>query len=128
MEEKNLIILCITAIICVIILSAAMIFLSDDASKLNDMMNNDSVNVTLNDTNDTQNYTTATKTKKSTKKNTDPDYDPERDDSHKGATEDNPITVYQSDGVYTYYGPGHYDYYAGDNHMSGEYYKIKNQE
>lgn len=60
---------------------------------------------------------------KSTSTNTDPDYDASRDASHQHATADNPVTVQQSDGIYTYYGPGHYDYYAGDNHMSGEFYK-----
>lgn len=58
--------------------------------------------------------------------NGDPDYDPSRDASHRYATEDNPVTVQQSDGVYVYYGPGHYDYYGGDNHMSGEYYHYIN--
>lgn len=57
--------------------------------------------------------------------NSDQYYDPSRDDSHRYATEDNPITVRQSDGVYKYYGPGHFDYYGGDNHMSGGYYKYK---
>ncbi len=75
--------------------------------------------------NTTENVTTVTKktSSSSTSSSKDSDYDPERDASHQGATRDNPITVQQSDGEYTYYGPGHYDYYAGGNHMSGEYYK-----
>ena len=64
---------------------------------------------------------------KSSSDNSDSDYDPTRDDSHQYASEEDPVTVQQEDGLYTYYGPGHYDYYAGDNHMSGEYYKYKNQ-
>lgn len=66
--------------------------------------------------------------KTTTKKKTDPNYDASRDKSHQYATKDHPITVQQSDGEYTYYGPGHYDYYAGGNHMSGEYYKEKQEQ
>lgn len=126
MEQKNLIIICLTAIICVLIVSVALIIVGNNTQSHNDT--NDTVNITLNDTNTTQtNATTTKKTTKSSKK-ADPDYDPERDSSHKHATEDNPVTVQQSDGEYTYYGPGHYDYYAGDNHMSGEYYKNRNNQ
>lgn len=82
-------------------------------------------NTTKNDTN--ENVTVVTqKTSSSSSSSQDSDYDPQRDDSHQGATRDNPITVQQSDGEYTYYGPGHYDYYAGGNHMSGEYYREMN--
>lgn len=128
MDEKNLIIICLTVIICVAIVSIAMLMLNDNVNSLENLADNESVNVTVNVTNDS-NETATTATKKTVAKSSesyDPDYDPERDDSHKYATEDNPVTVRQSDGVYTYYGPGHYDYYAGDNHMSGEYYKQKN--
>ena len=128
MNERNLIILCVTAIVCVALFSVTALALNNNVNTLKNNTSNDSVNVTINDTNNTNNTTTVT-TKKTTAKsteNSDPDYDPERDDSHKYATEDNPVTVEQSDGVYTYYGPGHYDYYAGDNHMSGGYYKERN--
>ncbi|MBR0472840.1 MAG: hypothetical protein IJI98_09120 [Methanosphaera sp.] len=125
MEEKNLIIICITAIICVAIIAGVILYInnSNQANNTTNNTTNNTINVTINDTNNTNNTTTTTKktTTKNTKKNTDPDYDPERDASHKYATEDNPITVQQSDGEYTYYGPGHYDYYAGGNHMSGGY-------
>lgn len=126
MEQKNLIIICVTAIICIAILSGTMLLLNSKNIPTNNTTN-ESVNITLNETNNTT--TTATSTKKTTKnsENYDPDYDPERDASHKYATEDNPITVQQSDGEYTYYGPGHYDYYAGGNHMSGGYYKERNK-
>ena len=70
---------------------------------------------------------TSVSTSTSSSSNSDPYYDPNRDASHQSATEDNPVTVQQSDGVYTYYGPGHFDYYAGDNHMSGGYYKYKTE-
>lgn len=125
MEQKNLIIICVTAIICIAILSGTMLLLNSKNIPTNNTTN-ETVNITLNETNNT---TTATSTKKTTKnsENYDPDYDPERDASHKYATEDNPITVQQSDGEYTYYGPGHYDYYAGGNHMSGGYYKERNK-
>ena len=123
MEQKNLIIICVTAIICVAIICGTLLLLNTNT----DLPTNDTINATVNDTNNT---TTSVSTKKTveTNKNYDPDYDPKRDASHQSATEDNPITVQQSDGVYTYYGPGHYDYYAGDNHMSGEYYKEKNSQ
>ena len=125
MEQKNLIIICVTAIICVAILSGTMLLLNNDNNTAINNTTNETINITLNGTNNT---TTAVSTKKTTKtsENYDPDYDSERDASHKYATEDNPITVQQSDGEYTYYGPGHYDYYAGGNHMSGEYYKEMN--
>lgn len=56
----------------------------------------------------------------------DPYYEAGWDDDHQDATPDNPVTVTKPDGdTYTYYGPGHYDYYAGGSHMSGEYYKQK---
>lgn len=129
MKEKNLIIICVTAIICIAVLSATALLLNTNNSTNNTTNENDTVNLTLNDTNNTENNTTtATKSTKktTTKKSSDPDYDPERDASHQGATEDNPVTVQQSDGEYTYYGSGHYDYYAGGDHMSGEYYKYKN--
>ncbi len=129
MEEKKLIIICITAIVCVIIFSSAIIALNYNSHETKNYTN-ETVNITINNTTDTQNNTTTTTTKKTTSqssnKNSDPDYDPERDASHQYATEDNPITVQQSDGEYTYYGPGHYDYYGGGNHMSGEYYKYRN--
>lgn len=128
MRERSIIIICIVAILCVTAASATVIILHDN-NQTNNTSNNSTVNVTLNDTqNNTTNNTTktTTSTKKSSSKNYDPDYDPTRDKSHQGATKDNPITVQQSDGVYTYYGPGHYDYYAGDNHMSGGYYKEMN--
>ncbi|MBE6494527.1 MAG: hypothetical protein E7Z84_08000, partial [Methanosphaera stadtmanae] len=73
-------------------------------------------NTTKNDT--AENVTVVSQKSSSSSSSKDSDYDPQRDDSHQGATRDNPITVQQSDGEYTYYGPGHYDYYAGDNHMS----------
>ncbi len=57
----------------------------------------------------------------------DPYYEAGWDDDHQDATPDNPVTVTKPDGdTYTYYGPGHYDYYAGGSHMSGEYYKQRN--
>ncbi len=57
----------------------------------------------------------------------DPYYEDGWDDDHQDATPDNPVTVTKPDGdTYTYYGPGHYDYYAGGSHMSGEYYKQRN--
>ena len=122
MEEKNVIIICVTAIICVAIISGTFLLLNNS--------DNTAANETVNASNETNNTTTTVTTEKTAEstKNYDPDYDPERDASHQSATEDNPITVQQSDGVYTYYGPGHYDYYAGDNHMSGEYYKEKNSQ
>ncbi len=98
----------------------------EDMKHILSSINTDAITIKLNDTQNQTNNTTTVTTKKSTKsssKNKDPDYDPERDASHQGATEDNPITVQQSDGEYTYYGPGHYDYYAGGSHMSGGYYK-----
>ena len=59
----------------------------------------------------------------------DPYYEDGWDDDHQDATPDNPVTVTKPDGdTYTYYGPGHYDYYAGGSHMSGEYYKQRNAE
>lgn len=128
MNQKNLVILCVTLIICVSVVSGAALMLNDNVNSLSSLSESDSVNVTLNETNDTNNTTTAN-TRETTPQSTqidDLDYDPVRDDSHRYATEDNPVTVQQSDGVYTYYGPGHYDYYAGDNHMSGEYYKGRN--
>ena len=71
MEQKNLIIICITAIICVAILSATVLFLNSDNGKVQtNNSSNDTINITLNDTNDTNNTTTSTtttKTKKSTK-------------------------------------------------------------
>ncbi|MCF0226395.1 MAG: hypothetical protein HUK28_03645 [Methanobrevibacter sp.] len=92
---------------------------------------NGTVNITTdnNTTNITANLTEEVQTSSNNQKNekSDSDYDPNRDASHKYATADNPVTVQQSDGVYVYYGPGHYDYYAGDNHMSGGYYKEMNK-
>ena len=129
MRQKFWIIIIAFIILSAIGVSTAMILQNNNNSTANNTTDN--VNVTLNDTNNTTANTTNTTTKKSTSKtsskNSDPDYDPERDASHKGATKDNPITVQQSDGEYTYYGSGHYDYYAGDNHMSGGYYKEMNK-
>lgn len=125
MRVKNVLIICITAILCISIISATVLILNNQNSKNNNTIKN----VSLNTTNATQNNTTTTTTTKktTTKKKTDPNYDASRDKSHQYATKDHPITVQQSDGEYTYYGPGHYDYYAGGNHMSGEYYKEKNK-
>lgn len=78
-------------------------------TSINDLSNNQEINKKTNDNNN----------------NIDPDYDPKRDASHQHASVDHPVTVQQDDGEYTYYGPGHYDYYGGDNHMSGEYYKSR---
>ncbi|MBQ6218662.1 MAG: hypothetical protein IJJ47_02910 [Methanosphaera sp.] len=141
MRERILMIIGICVLLCIIAASSAFI-LSGNDNKTNDTNNtttsNNSTNLSLNETNNTTNNTTTqttakTNTKTSSKKssksgsqNSDPDYDPERDASHKTATVDNPITVQQSDGEYTYYGSGHYDYYAGPNHMSGEHYKYMN--
>ena len=59
----------------------------------------------------------------------DPDYEAGWDDDHQDATPEHPVTVTKPDGdTYTYYGPGHYDYYAGGSHMSGEYYKERNNQ
>ncbi len=70
MEQKNLIIICVTAIVCVAILSGTLLFLNNGNNNTQtNNSTNDSVNITLNDTNDTNNTTTTTttKTKKSTK-------------------------------------------------------------
>ena len=122
MRQKDLIIICITLIICVSIISTTLIILNNNNVKQDDINNE-----TLNDTNDTENVTNATLDNSSEKTTSKKNYDPDYDASHQGATVDNPITVQQEDGVYVYYGPGHYDYYAGDNHMSGEYYKERNK-
>ncbi|MDO5825405.1 MAG: hypothetical protein Q4Q22_03410 [Methanosphaera sp.] len=130
MREKSLLIICITAVLCTAILSATIILAynqngNDDSNKTN------STNITLNQSNNTTNNTSTQSTEKTSttsEESTDPDYDPTRDASHKYATVDNPVTVQQSDGEYTYYGPGHYDYYAGGNHMSGGYYKERNKK
>lgn len=131
MEEKKILIICFTVIVCVAIISGVLVYIN--SSNVNQSVNNssnDSINISLNDSNVTNNTTVSTSSKKSSSKKSskkgDSDYDASRDASHKYATEDNPVTVQQSDGEYTYYGPGHYDYYAGSNHMSGEYYKHKN--
>lgn len=125
MEERNVLIICIVAILCVVIFSGSILIAHNQNRPVSTNTTNEDVNLTLNDT---QQQDSTTTSKQSNNVNSDPDYDPERDDSHQGATRDNPITVQQSDGVYTYYGPGHYDYYAGDNHMSGEYYKTRNNQ
>lgn len=69
----------------------------------------------------------SSKSSSSSSSSGDPYYDANRDASHQSASPDNPVTVYQSDGPYTYYGPGHFDYYAGGNHMSGDYYKYRTE-
>ena len=70
MNQKNLIIICVTAVICVSIFSAAMLFLNNDnGNTASNNSSNESINITLNETNDTNNTTTTTaKTKKTTKK------------------------------------------------------------
>lgn len=70
-------------------------------------------------------YSESSQNSYSYSENSDPYYDSSRDDSHQHATKEHPVTVKQSDGVYKYYGPGHFDYYGGDNHMSGGYYKYR---
>ncbi len=68
MDQKNLIIICITAILCVAILSFTILFLnSEDNGVHSNNSSNDSITITLNDS-DNVNNTTAVKTKKSTKK------------------------------------------------------------
>lgn len=128
MKERNVLIICIVAILCTVIVSAGVILINSNSVATQNNSSDEEINVTINNTenNTTQTYTNKATT--TTKKNTDPDYDPERDASHQHATEDNPVTVQQSDGEYTYYGPGHYDYYAGGSHMSGEYYKQRNNQ
>ena len=125
MRERSLLIICILIIIAVAGTSTALILNNSHKTEANNTTNNtNTTNLTLNNsTNNTTTQTTSTTKTTKTSKNTDPDYDASRDASHKYASESNPITVQQSDGEYTYYGPGHYDYYAGANHMSGEYYK-----
>lgn len=128
MKERNVLLICGIAVIAVCL--AVALYAHNVSTPESD--DNSSINISVNNSTEENNTTVkqtkkTTTTKKSTE-NTDPDYDPERDASHQGATEDNPITVEQSDGVYTYYGSGHYDYYAGDNHMSGGYYKEMNKE
>ena len=130
MRQKFWIVLIAFVVLLVLGVSTAMLLQNNNSTVNN--TTEDNVNLTLNETNNTTaNTTNTTTTKKSTtkinNKNSDPDYDPERDASHKGATKDNPITVQQSDGEYRYYGPGHYNYYAGDNHMSGGHYKEMNK-
>ena len=65
MEQKNLIIICITLIFCVAICSATMIFLNQDNVK--DTTENSSVNITLNDSENNTNATTTKTSKASTK-------------------------------------------------------------
>ncbi|MBO7718530.1 MAG: hypothetical protein J6S29_00095 [Methanosphaera sp.] len=142
MREQFLMIIGICVILGIIAASSAFLFSGND-NRTNDTDNttpsNNSTNVSLNESNNTTNNTTTQSTTKTTTKtsskkssgksgsqSSDPDYDPERDASHKTATVDKPITVQQSDGEYTYYGSGHYDYYAGPTHMSGEHYKYMN--
>lgn len=142
MRERSLIIIGVVILLCIIAVSSVFLLNANDNSTNNTnntTTTNNSTNVSLNESNNTTNNTTTqtttkTTTKTSSKKSSgksgsqssDPDYDPERDASHKTATVDNPITVQQSDGEYTYYGSGHYDYYAGPTHMSGEHYKYMN--
>ncbi len=67
MDQKKLIIICITAILCVSILSVTAVILTKNNATTNNTTNNttnSTVNVTLNDSNTTNNTTTV-KTKKS---------------------------------------------------------------
>lgn len=130
MDSKKLLIFCIIIVICVGAISAYVITENNTIKKLNSYSkaNNttDKVNVASDSSSSSSSSDYSSSSQSSSSSNYDSDYDPERDDSHQYATQENPVTVQQSDGEYVYYGPGHYDYYAGDNHMSGEYYKYKN--
>ena len=69
MEEKHLIIICITAIICVGLLSLTALTLHNHQVKNDSNISNDSVNLTLNDShNNTTNTSTTQKTYQTTKK------------------------------------------------------------
>ena len=69
MEEKHLIIICITAIICVGLLSLTALTLHNHQVKNDSNISNDSVNLTLNDShNNTTNTSTTQKTSQTTKK------------------------------------------------------------
>lgn len=63
MEDKNLVIICITVIVCIGIMTAAIVFINQ-GNKIN-TSENDTINITLNDsknqTNETTNTSTSTK-------------------------------------------------------------------
>ncbi|WP_323735887.1 hypothetical protein PXD04_08330 [Methanosphaera sp. ISO3-F5] len=71
MDERNLIIICITAIICAAILSFTIISYNNTA-KINETVNNSSnntTNITLNESKNHTNNTTSTTTKSTSKSN-----------------------------------------------------------
>ena len=69
MEQKNLIIICVTAIICIAILSGTMLLLNSKNIPTNNTTN-ETVNITLNETNNTTDEVNQTTAKTTTKKST----------------------------------------------------------
>ena len=68
MKDKNILIICITAIICIAILSAT-ILLTNQTNTNNNTTENDTINITLNDTQNNTTETTKTSTTKKSSKN-----------------------------------------------------------
>ncbi len=66
MDQKSLIIICVSAIICVTILSATALILNIDNQISNDNNTTNDTNITLNDSNNTNNTSINQTTKKST--------------------------------------------------------------
>lgn len=106
MEEKNLIIICITAIICVAIISAVALYIHNDTPETNNTTN-ESINITLNDTNNTNNTTTTTTKKTSSKSKSNereedkitPDgWNPKEHEVSREKTEEGYERVYYDDG------------------------------
>lgn len=121
MDSKKLLVSCIVIIVCVVAISAFVIGENGKSERINSSYQANNTTGKVNVASDSSSSVSNSESSSSS----DPDYEPDRDDSHKYATPENPVTVQQSDGEYVYYGPGHFDYYGGDNHMSGEYYEYR---
>ena len=114
MEEKNLIIICITAIICVAIIAGVILYInnSNQANNTTNNTTNNTINVTINDTNNTNNTTTTTKkttTKKSSSsqssqreedKITPDGWDPKKHEVSRQKLDDNLERVSYDDGYF----------------------------
>lgn len=116
MEQKNLIIICITAIICVAILSASL-FLTNNTPETNNTTNDtNETNITLNDTNNTQNNTQTTTTKKSTSKSKSDSSSKSSYQKTSYASEDDVFVINPKTGKKEY-GPAHPNYATENDYL-----------